>query len=108
MKSSIQSFSSKTIRLIKVNIKTFCDECTFRFAKGFFFCVANRKGDISMEGVFEALLQLLVEIVFEIVGEIVGATIEYTVSSDFWDFLNRNLPAIVFFSDEIITLDILS
>jgi hypothetical protein len=61
-----------------------------------------------MEGIFEALLQLLVEIVFEIVGEIVGATIEYTVSSDFWDFLNRNLPAIVSFSDEIITLDILS
>lgn len=61
-----------------------------------------------MEGIFEALLQFLVEIVFEVVGEIVAGMIEYAISSDFWDFLSRKLPATVSFSDEITALDILN
>ncbi len=60
-----------------------------------------------MEGIFEALLQIVVEIVFEIIGEIVGAMIEYIISPEFSDFLNRKLPITASFSNEIITLDIL-
>ncbi len=45
----------KAVRLDKVNIKTFCDECTFRFAKGFFFCNAHKRKTMLLELIVESV-----------------------------------------------------
>lgn len=81
-------------------------------AKGLFFCGKSGKGDISMEGIFEALLYFVFELVSEIVGEIVGAILEGVfesiLSGDFLTYFYRKLPESASISNEIISLGILN
>ncbi len=61
----------KAVRLDKVNIKTFCDECKFRFAKGFFFCNAQAERKTILLALIVERIDFIGEIVIEVLFDFV-------------------------------------
>lgn len=61
-----------------------------------------------MEEIFEAVLRFSVETNFGIVEETIGESVEYALSFDYLDYLNRRPPENSSLSNVNIALDVLN